>query len=61
MNRKYLFFWEHKKINILYLDKEFCDMNLKSIPFTIDTEDKESYISEIRTGSYPDLICLIVK
>jgi hypothetical protein len=45
----------------LRLAEKFDDDHLKSVPFPIDPEDKESYIKEIRTGSTPELIALIVR
>lgn len=45
----------------LLLQEKFCDKNLDIIPFPIDVDDKDSFISEIRTGSTPELIALIVR
>ena len=58
--RKYLFFWDAKNIHFFYLDQEFFDINLVRVNFKIDPNDHKSTIDDIRTGSVPTFICIIV-
>lgn len=61
MNMNYLFIWNKHKIKYYDLDKDFTDKNKYMIDFEIKKENETSWIKEVRTGSNPNLIIIIVK
>ena len=53
--------WDLKQVKLLDLKKNFSEQKLQTLYFQIDPEDPESFIKEVRTGSNPDLIVIIVQ
>ena len=61
MNKQYILIWDTKVIRALDLKKKFCHKNLVLLDFQIDKDDPESFIKEVRTGSNPEIVVLIVQ
>ena len=60
MNTGYLFIWNKNKLKFFELDQEFTESNTKYACFEIDPTNNFASIKEIRTGSIPGLIVIII-
>lgn len=60
MNLNYIFFYDSKQIIFFNLDDEFTDSNIKRINLKISADEDSCKIKEIRSGSNPDIIVIIL-
>ena len=61
MNLNYIFFYDSKQIIFFNLDDEFTDSNIKRINLKISADEDSCKIKEIRSGSNPDIIVIILE
>ena len=60
MNDQYIIMWDKKEINILKLNDGFCEENMKRIKFNIDVNDEKTFVKEVRAGSDPNMVVLVI-
>jgi len=57
MNDKYAFFWNTRKVWAIEFDSFFKE---KKLDFEVAESERNKYIADVRSGSNPSLISLII-
>ena len=61
MNSQFFFTWDRKNVYYFNLNQKFCDEKQKRITLDIEYDDTDSVIKDIRCGSEPSTIVIIVR
>ena len=61
INKHKLFVWNWNNVSMINLDEKLIKSNFKRLSLTLDDSDRSAFIKDIRTGSDPNKIVIIVQ